>query len=61
MYALKGFILAWMDDFPFLCLITPKHRRHKQILAKTAQTISSIKVKMNWFPNQVNKFSLQNK
>ena len=47
MYALKGFILAWMDDFPFLCLITPKHRRHKQILAKTAQTISSVKVQMN--------------
>ena len=42
-YAPKGSPSGWMEYFPFfISLITPKHKRRKQIPTQKAQTNSSI-------------------
>ena len=49
------------EIFPiFISLVTRKHKRHRQISTKMAQT-DCINAQMNQLPTQVNKFTLQRK
>ena len=57
----KEFSFGIDEMFPiFIGLITPEHKRHRQISTKLEQT-HCINAQINWFPNQVHKFTIGNK